>query len=225
MITARAHVVALAHVSNVLGSVLDAQARRRDRAFGRREVAARRLPGGAAHDGRRRRARLRFLRLFRPQALRPDRDRRALGRGASCSTRCRRGRAAASMIDRVTFAKTTYAPPPAAVRGGNAAHRRRDRASCRDRLCRAASARRDPRARGRSGRARRARRLRSINGVRCSGPRTAPASSASRRRGASARYRHHIGRGGRGDPRRPSLRAAADGLLGVAATARASFGA
>ena len=30
-----------------------------------------------------------------PQALRPDRDRRAVGAGPNCSTRCRRGRAAA----------------------------------------------------------------------------------------------------------------------------------
>ena len=57
------------------------EARRRDRPQGRREAAARRLPGGAAHAGRRRRARLRLLRLLRPQALRPDRDRRALGAG------------------------------------------------------------------------------------------------------------------------------------------------
>ena len=70
-------------------------ARGRDRASGRREAPARRLPGGAADGGRRRGDRLRFLRLLRPQALRPDRDRRAVGAAPNCSTRCRRGRAAA----------------------------------------------------------------------------------------------------------------------------------
>ena len=45
-----------------------------------------------------------------------------------------------AMIDRVTFEKTTYAARPAAVRGGHAAHRRRDRLPRRDRLDRAASA-------------------------------------------------------------------------------------
>ena len=44
---------------------------------------------------RRRRARGRLLRDHRPQALRPDRDRRALGHGSSCCARCRRSSAAA----------------------------------------------------------------------------------------------------------------------------------
>ena len=45
----------------------------------RREAAARRVSGGAAVAGRCRRARLRFLRLLGAQALRPDRDRGAVG--------------------------------------------------------------------------------------------------------------------------------------------------
>ena len=55
---------------------------RRARARGaqaRHSAARRRLAGDAAHAGRRARARLRFLRADRPQDVRPDRHRRALG--------------------------------------------------------------------------------------------------------------------------------------------------
>ena len=70
-----------------------------------------------------------------------------------------------------------------AVRGGDAARRRRDRAPCRDRLCRRDRPRRDRRARGGAG-ARDARRAaRRSTASACSGRRTAPASSASRSRG------------------------------------------
>ena len=55
------------------------EARGRDRAFEGRAAAARRLPGGAAHAGRRRRDRRRFLRFLRAQALRPDRHRLPVG--------------------------------------------------------------------------------------------------------------------------------------------------
>ena len=50
----------------------------------------------AAHAGRRAGARLRLLRVLRPQDVRPDRHRRALRQGARCSRRCRRTRAAAT---------------------------------------------------------------------------------------------------------------------------------
>ena len=49
-----------------------------------------------------------------------------------------------AMIDRVTFEKTTYAPAAGAVRGGNAACRRRDRTACRHRLCDGHRPRRHP---------------------------------------------------------------------------------
>ena len=48
---------------------------------GRRGRGGRRRPGGAAPAGRRPGPRLRLLRLLRPQALRPERHRRALGPG------------------------------------------------------------------------------------------------------------------------------------------------
>ena len=66
-----------------------AHARRRARAGGRRA-------GGAAHAGRRARARLRLLRLLGPQALRPDAGSARSTRAPSCSRRCRPGRAAAT---------------------------------------------------------------------------------------------------------------------------------
>jgi selenocysteine lyase/cysteine desulfurase len=51
-----------------------------------------------------------------------------------------------AMIDRVTFEKTTYAPPPARFEAGNAACGGRDRAARGDRLCRRDRAGGDPRA-------------------------------------------------------------------------------
>ena len=144
------------------------------------------------------------------QALRPDRHRLLWGR-AELLDAMPPWQGGGAMIDRVTFEKTTYAPPPARFEAGtphivgaiglhaaidyveaiglDAIHAHETRA----------------------GRARRARRCAASTASRCSARRTAPGSSASRRGGASARHRHHIGRGGRRDPRRPSLRAAADG--------------
>ncbi len=71
------------------------EARRRDRAFEGRAAAARRLPGGAAHAGRRRRDRLRLLRFLRRTSSTARPASAACGAAPSCSTRCRRGRAAA----------------------------------------------------------------------------------------------------------------------------------
>ena len=71
--------VAVAHVSNVLGTENPLAEISRLAARGRRAGARRRRPGGAEDAARRRRARRRLLRAHRPQALRADRDRRALG--------------------------------------------------------------------------------------------------------------------------------------------------
>ena len=67
----------------------------RDRACQGRAGADRRQPGRGPHDGRRAGARRRFLRLHRPQALRPDRHRRALRQATICSPTCGPTRAAA----------------------------------------------------------------------------------------------------------------------------------
>ena len=69
--------VAVAHVSNVLGTINPvAEIAARARAAGARD-AGRRLAGRAADAGRRARDRRRLLRLDRPQGARPDRHRRA----------------------------------------------------------------------------------------------------------------------------------------------------
>ncbi len=66
-----------------------------DRARPRHPGAGRRRPGRGPSRRRRARHRRRFLRLHRPQALRPDRDRRALRQVRAISRRCRRSTAAA----------------------------------------------------------------------------------------------------------------------------------
>ncbi len=71
------------HVSNALGTHQPGRAHHRAGARARRAGAGRRRPGGAAPAGRRAGARLRFLRLLRPQAVRPDRHRRALRQGGA----------------------------------------------------------------------------------------------------------------------------------------------
>ena len=87
--------VAVAHVSNVLGTENPiAEIARLAHDAGALVLvdgaqAAPKLPR------RRRRARRRLLRLHRPQALRPDRGRRALGAARAAATRCRRSSAAA----------------------------------------------------------------------------------------------------------------------------------
>ena len=113
----------------------------------RRQGADRRLPGGAAAVGRRAGARLRFLCLFRPQDLRPDRDRRALWplRAAVGDAAVARGR----RDDPQCHLRQERVPGSAAsVRGRHAGHLRRDRARRRDRLHRGAGPRQYPRARG-----------------------------------------------------------------------------
>jgi cysteine desulfurase / selenocysteine lyase len=114
MLTQEHRVVAFAHVSNVLGSVLDAKrAAEIAHSKGAKLLldgcqAVPRMPVDvAAH-------RLRLLRLFRAQALRPDRDRLPVGQG-----RAARGlppyQGGGSMIDRVTFEET----PTSILRSGS----------------------------------------------------------------------------------------------------------
>ncbi len=117
------------------------------------------------------------------------------------------------MIEKVTFEETTFLAAAGAVRGGDAAHRRRGRAARGGRLGREArrstrstrtNARWSPRRRAALSRDPRRHPLRARGQRRD--------RQLQRRGGASARHRHHIGRCGRRGPRRPPLRAAADGL-------------
>ena len=69
----RTRLVAVTHMSNVLGTVVDVEAICARRPGEGRAGAGRRQPGGGAHGGRRAGPRLRFLRHHRAQALRADR--------------------------------------------------------------------------------------------------------------------------------------------------------
>ncbi len=89
-------IVAVAHVSNALGTINPVEAIVRTGARARDPGARRRRAGRRAHAGRRAGARLRLLCLLRPQGVRPDRHRRALRPRPRCSRRCRRIRAAAT---------------------------------------------------------------------------------------------------------------------------------
>ena len=117
MLTEEHRVVAFAHVSNVLGSILDAKRAAEIAHSQGRAAAARRLPGGAAPAGRRRGDRRRLLRFLRAQALRADRDRLPVGprRAARAMPPWQGGGA---MIEKVTFEETTFLDPPARFEAG-----------------------------------------------------------------------------------------------------------
>ena len=92
----RTRIVALAHVSNALGTVLpiaDFIAAARERGIATVVDGAQAVP----HlRGRRPGARLRLLRVLGAQDVRPDRHRRAVCARSPCSPPCRPGRAAAT---------------------------------------------------------------------------------------------------------------------------------
>ena len=136
----RTRLVAVAHVSNALGTVNPVREIVEIAPRARRAGAGRRRAGGAAPAGRRAGARLRLLRLLGPQDLRAVRHRRALrppraARGdAAVAGRRRDDRA------RVTLREDHLRRHPGALRGGHAEHRRRHRARRGDRLRRRRSA-------------------------------------------------------------------------------------
>ena len=91
----RTRLVAITHLANATGALVPVEtivelAHRRGG-----QGAGRWLPGSAAPQGRRAGAGLRLLRLLRPQDLRADRDRRAMGPPGIAEQLCRPGRAAA----------------------------------------------------------------------------------------------------------------------------------
>ena len=214
----------VAHVSNALGTVNPVRADDRARPRARHPGAGRRRPGGAAPAGRRAGARLRLLRLLRPQALRPDRHRRALRQGRAA----RRDAALPGRRrhdQRRDLREDHLQRPARQVRGRHAEHRRRRRPRRRDRLRR----RRRPRRRS------------PPTSTSCSTYATArlaraPAGAPHRhgaregrrallrhRRRPPARHRHHPRPRGHRRPHRPPLRPAGHAALRVPATARASF--
>ena len=92
----KTRLVSFTQVSNALGTITPAREmiEMAHRHGARR--APRRRAGRLAHARRRAGARLRLLRLLRPQGVRADGHRRRLRQAASCSRRCRRGKAAAT---------------------------------------------------------------------------------------------------------------------------------
>ena len=95
LMTPDVKLLAFAHVSNVLGTVNPVRELCRE---ARKRGIVTVVDGSQAlphRRGRHRRDRLRFLRLHRPQDVRPHRHRRAVGAQASTSPRCRRSSAAA----------------------------------------------------------------------------------------------------------------------------------
>ena len=211
MLTPAHKLVALAHVSNVLGSTLDAK-RAADLAH---SVGAKllldgcqavpRLPVDVAALG------CDFY-VFSAHKLYGPTGIGALWARAEFLDAMPPWHGGGAMIDRVTFERTTYAPPPARFEAGTPAiveaiglaaaidyveaigipaiqaHEER---LVRQLACRIGCA---------------------MNDITVFGPRGLGGHCHFRaRRGASARSRHHIGRRGRGDPRRAPLRPALDG--------------
>ena len=112
LLTPRTKIVAITHMSNVLGTVVPIK-----------EIVrlahARGIPvlvdgsaGGRAHARRRAGPRLRLLRLHRPQDLWPHRHRRAVRQDASTSTPCRPTMGGGEMIESVHTDRITYGKPP-----------------------------------------------------------------------------------------------------------------
>ncbi len=107
----RTKLVAMTHVSNALGTVMPVKEVVAP-PTPRRRGAARRLPGGAAPEGRRAGAGRGLLRLHRPQGLRPDRHWRALRRKAELLAAMPPYQGGGEMIASVSFEEVTYKEPP-----------------------------------------------------------------------------------------------------------------
>ena len=95
LFTPRTKIVAITHMSNVLGTVTPIKRDHPHRPRAWRAGAGRWRAGGGPSRRRRARPRCRFLRVHRPQGLRPDRDRRSLRQERVARSRCRPIRAAA----------------------------------------------------------------------------------------------------------------------------------
>ena len=219
-------VVAVAHVSNVLGTVNPiAEIARRAHAAGAIVVvdgaqAVPHMPVDVA------RARRRLLRLDRAQGLRPDGHRRP-----ARPPRAARGDAAVARRRAHDHqgrpVESTWAEPPAQVRGGDDAGRRGDRARRRRRLARANRDGRGPGARRATSSA-----TRSSASPRCRGSRSTGRATSSIRGGAvsfalDGMHPHDVAEilGREGVCVRAGHHCAQPLMrrLGVAATSRASF--
>ena len=209
----RTRVVALAHVSNALGTVLplaDFIAAARERGIATVVDGAQAVP----HlRGRRPGARLRLLCVLRAQDVRPDRHRRALcARTRACRHATLAGRRRHDPVR--VLRRLDLEPPAVPLRGRHAEHRRRGRARRRDRLPRPHRRRPDRRARTGPARLRHAaaRRRRRTHAGRHGAREIEP--RVFRGRGhPSARPRHRARFARRRRAHGPSLRDAGDGVL------------
>ena len=207
-VTPRTRLVAVTHISNVLGTVTPVDRYHPHRPGTWRPGAGRRLPGRAAPGRRRAGPRLRLLRLHRPQGLRADRHRRALRQGAICSNAMPPFLGGGDMIRSVTFEKTEFADAAEPLRGRHAPHLRRHRPGGRRRL------RHRARLRPRSKRMNRrccdyaTERLTDVPGLDHRRPGETEGQHRLVHHGGrpSARHRHDPGPAGHRRPRRPSLR-------------------
>ena len=137
LLTPRVKLAGVVHVSNVLGTINPVAELARAAREARHSAARRRLAGDAAHAGRRARARLRFLRADRPQDVRPDRHRRAVGAQGTAARHAavlrRRRDDPRSALRRHDVCRSA-----ASLRSRHAEHRGFRRARRRDRLHRIA---------------------------------------------------------------------------------------
>ena len=197
----------------------------RRRACARRRGAGRRRPGRSPHSRRRTGPRLRLLRLLRPQALRPDRHRRALRPGGAARRHAalagRRRHDPHRLLREDDLQRAALE-----VRGRHAQHFRGRRPRRGDGLRRGPGSRGDRRARAAAARARHPR-AGAHPRHRDHRHRAAQGGGAVLHHGgrAPARPRHHPRCRGRRGAHRPPLRHAGDDVLrAFPATARASFG-
>ena len=118
MLTEEHRVVAFAHVSNVLGSILDAK---RAAEIAHSKGALLLLDGCQAVPrlaGEHRDHRRRLLRFLRRTSFTARPASAASGAAPSCSRKCRPWQGGGAMIEKVTFEETTFLDPPARFEAG-----------------------------------------------------------------------------------------------------------
>ena len=192
LIGPRTRLLALAHVSNALGTIVPVARDHRARARHRRSRAARRRTGRAAPASSTCRRSIAISTAFSgAQDVRPDRHRRALrARAAARSDAAVARRRRHDPVGH--FREDDVQPAAVEVRGRHAAHRRRDRHGApRSTICKASAWSASPRTSTSCSTTRR-RGWPSIPGLRIIG--TAPQKASVRvvhdRRHSSARHRH-----------------------------------
>ncbi len=111
-LTERTKLVAITHMSNVLGTVVPMKEICRIAHARGIPGAGRRQPGRRAHAGRRAGHRLRLVCLHRAQGLRPDGHRRALRQDRAMLDAMRPFQGGGEMIEEVTMDNVTYNEPP-----------------------------------------------------------------------------------------------------------------